>query len=390
MTHQPTVIVATLLSEQGPTGVQTHFNTFKETLRDSGVKLEILTPFDAPKALVYPVFALRRLIDPWSGVLSVWWYRHWHAVFLRWVLRRRLAKTRECAIYAQCPVSALSALRARLSPTQRVVMVVHFNRSQAEEWSEKGKISNDGMMARRIRELEESTLTRLDGIVYVSTYMKQVLEESIPLLRRVPHTVTPNFCRPPAAPAKAMEPVDIINVGTLEPRKNQQFLLRVLAAAARQDRRYTLALVGDGPDRSMLERLVDDLGLRGQVFFLGYRQQAITLMAAASVYVHSATVENLPLSIIEAMASGLPVLAPAVGGIPDLFVAGEQGHFWNTDREDEAAQLLIELLESPAAMQRMQGSARERFVTCFSAEKVAARLYGFLVVADGNAVSVGS
>jgi glycosyltransferase involved in cell wall biosynthesis len=386
----PLIVIATILNERGPTGVQTHFQALRGYLDECGQRSILVTPFSAPKFLVYPIFAVRRIIDPLSGVISVWWYRYWHSVFLSMALKRVLSKTRNCVVYAQCPPSAHAALEARRTVDQRVVMAVHFNGSQADEWSEKGRIGRDSLMASRIRALELAVLPSLDGIVYVSRYMKIQLEARIPSLKKLSNAVIPNFCRPMTGASKNMETVDVISVGSLEPRKNHGFILEVLAHAARQGRRYTLALIGDGPDRVSLERHARALGIEGQVRFLGNRPGAIEFMGSARLYVHSAFMENLPLAIIEAMASGLPILAPAVGGIPDLFGEGEEGFFWKLDDVPAAAELLIRTLEDASGLERMSNAARARFDGRFDEATVARRLYAFIVSQFGAARAVSA
>ena len=141
------IIFATLLHEQGETGVQTHMGVFREYLEGKGREVRILTPFSSPRTLVYPVFAVRRLIDPVSGPLSVWWYRYWHYRFLRLALSRELGDGRPKIVYAQCPLSAKAAMEARSCPEQRIVMAVHLNLSQALEWAEKGKIREKGFLS---------------------------------------------------------------------------------------------------------------------------------------------------------------------------------------------------------------------------------------------------
>lgn len=374
---EPQIVIATLLTAEGPTGVQSHFNELRHHLLEIGRPTELVTPFDAPRAVVYPTFALRRIIDLISPSASVWWYRHWHEVFLRWALRRRLAESPRSVVYAQCPLSARAALESRQGTSQPVVMVVHFNGSQADEWCEKGKLKTDGAIANSIRSVEHRVLPSLDGIVYVSRYMKDKLEMRIPSLRNVDSTVIPNFCRP--APARGrMSQVDVINVGTLEPRKNQSFLIRALAHASGRGHRYTLALVGDGPDRIKLERLAHDLGIEQQVRFLGNQPRAIDLMTSARMYAHSATVENLPMALIEAMACGLPILAPAVGGIPDLFEDGEGGIFWNTDDHIAGGELLVRILGNSDALISMGHAAKARFDDQFETSRVATRLEAFI------------
>jgi len=382
--REPVIVVATIMSEEGTAGVQTHFNALRRHLEARHRPSMLVTPFDAPKALVYPLFAVRKLVDPWSGRASVWWYRHWHEFFLRMALRRRLPETANCIVYAQCPLSVQAALAARRHPHQKIVMVVHFNGSQADEWCDMGKMRRDGAPARRIRALEARILPSLDGIVYVSRYMKRELESRIPPLKCVPNAVIPNFCRPPAETAEVHEPVDIITVGTLEPRKNQQFLLQVLAYAMRRGKRYTLSVLGDGKDRRKLERLAHDLGIRAQVRFHGHRPHAIQWMKSARLYAHAATLENLPLALIEAMACGLPILAPAVGGIPDLFENGEAGYFWPLDDVPQAGDLLIRLLENADDLARAARFAKARFDERYESGRVADRLYAFIVRCAGE------
>jgi len=84
------------------------------------------------------------------------------------------------------------------------------------------------------------------------------------------------------------------------------------------------------------------------------------------------------LALIEAMACGLPILAPAVGGIPDLFENGEAGYFWKLDDVPAAGELLIRLLESADELARAARLAKVRFDTHYETERVAERLYAFM------------
>lgn len=372
------VIVATLLRETGETGVQTHFNAFRDYLQ-ADVPVEVVTPFAAPSWAVYPVFGLRRLVDRIDSTASVWWYRYWHYLFLRLALRERL-RDGHGVIYAQCPLSARAALEARVSPSQRVVLVTHFNISQAHEFAMKGQIHEGGRYYRAIRAMEARILPQVDGVVYVSEFMRQTLEKEMPPIAKVPAAVIPNFvARPPNGEPNDNRPLrDLISIGTLEPRKNQQYLLRVLAAAAKHGRRYTLTLVGDGPDRSMLENLADELGVAELVDFAGFRPDAASLLAGHRAYVHGALIENLPLTLVEALARGLPVFAAAVGGIPEVFTEGVEGSFWPLDDADAGAQRLMEILDDPARYACCVKAAQARFEERFEAGAVGERLLRFV------------
>ena len=86
-----------------------------------------------------------------------------------------------------------------------------------------------------------------------------------------------------------------------------------------------LQLVGDGPTRSATERLVADLGIRDRVEFPGDRDDIAQLLCRADIFVLASKLDNLPISILEAMRAGLPVIASDVGGISELVIHGETG-----------------------------------------------------------------
>lgn len=374
----PPIIIATILHEQGPTGVQAHFNTFKEYLLARGRRVRIVTPFDAQRALVYPVFGVRYAIDRLHGGASVWWYRHWHYVFLKQVLRELLRDGRPAVVYAQCPLSAKAALEVRRTMAQRVIMVAHFNISQAHEWAEKGKIPSGGRLFRHIEQLEWTVLPRLDGLVYVSRFVQAQLQTRIGRLHRVPAAIIPNFVHPSSAEDDEGVHGDLINIGTLEPRKNQRYLIEVLMRASRLGHRYTLTLVGDGPDRPMLESLVRSNGLVEQVTFLGNRRNAARYIPHHRIYAHSATMENCGVAIIEALAAGAPIVAAEVGGIPEIYRSGIEGIFWPLDDPTEGAHRLISLMGTPKRLDQMSTAARERYSTTYTPAIAAERLCDFL------------
>jgi hypothetical protein len=138
------IIIATILRERGGTGVQSHFNTFRSFLQRVRREVCVITPFRLSPLLVYPIFGVRKIIDPFSGVASVRWYRYWHYLLLKLALRRELADGQPAMIYAQCPLSAKAALEVRDPRRHQVVLVAHFNISQAYEWAEKGKLKPGG------------------------------------------------------------------------------------------------------------------------------------------------------------------------------------------------------------------------------------------------------
>ena len=368
---------------EGDTGVQAHFCAFLAWAQEMALPVTLITPYSSPRWQVYPVFALRHLIDPLHRSASVWWYRYWHTLFLRRALRSALADGRPCTIYAQCPLSAAAALSARTTVTQRVVMVAHFNISQADEWVGKGMIREGGTLYYAIRRFEAQTLPRLDGLVFVSDFMRRQVAARIPQTTNVPYRIVPNFLPDPGMDSNpAQAETDLICIGTLEPRKNQRYALEIMASAVRQGQPLSLTVVGNGPDREALVSMALERGIRQQVTFAGFVTNAAGLMPMHRAYLHVAQMESFGIVLIEAMAHGLPVFAPAVGGVPEVFTDGCEGRFIPLDDAEEAARTIISWLDSPQTMTLARKAARERFLAHFESSKVALDLANFLIHPD--------
>ena len=376
------IIIATIMREQGETGVQTHFNMLKEFVLERGVKACVITPFSFYQCLVLPVFALRKIIDILSGELSVWWYRYWHYFFLKQALKAELAEQAQkgipVVIYAQCPLSAKAALEARTTENQKVIMAVHFNISQADEWAYKGKIKIGSWVYNKIKTLENEVIPLLDAIVYISSFMKETIEKNISKSTKLKSIVSPNFIFTPKPLDSNNIEGDLISIGTLEYRKNQSYLLRVLSEAKKMGRSYSLTLIGEGADRVTLEALAQSLDVARQVKFLGFQKNAAQFLYTHRLYVHSSLIDNLPIALIEALACKLPILAGAVGGIPEMFSDGVEGFYWSLDDPAAGAKKLIALMEDKETYNKMAEAAKARFSANFQSSVVANRLLSFL------------
>jgi glycosyltransferase involved in cell wall biosynthesis len=127
----------------------------------------------------------------------------------------------------------------------------------------------------------------------------------------------------PKATHSSEQPV-IVSVGRLQaPQKDFRTLIRALALLPEGS--FRALVVGEGPDLDQLVRETSDLGVHNAVEFLGHRGDVPEVLASADVFVLATTYESLPMSIIEAMAAGLPVVATATGGVPELVAEGETG-----------------------------------------------------------------
>lgn len=164
-------------------------------------------------------------------------------------------------------------------------------------------------------------------------------------------------------------------VAALRPEKAHEALLDAVAVLRDRGRKVRALLAGDGQRRVPLETIAASLGIADRVSFLGVRDDVARLLHASDVVVlpSRAVVETLPLAVLEAMAAGIPVIASAVGSVPEVVVDGETG--WLIPPADglELARRIEHVLDEPAGAARVAARAREHVVARYSIERTAAQ-----------------
>jgi colanic acid/amylovoran biosynthesis glycosyltransferase len=160
----------------------------------------------------------------------------------------------------------------------------------------------------------------------------------------------------------------LLAVGRLHSVKDHAFLVRACRLLKNRDIHFACAIAGEGPERASLQTLIGDLGLQGEVRLLGHlsRQQLDVRYAAADL---SSRSEGIPLVLMEAMARGKPVLAPAITGIPELVLDGQNGFLYHPGSlEDFAAR--VELVQRrKSALGPLARAARQHVLQHFNREK---------------------
>ncbi len=185
--------------------------------------------------------------------------------------------------------------------------------------------------------------------------------------------------RPLASALGLRDRVLVGTVGRLSPEKDQLTLLRAhLALLTRRPglaSRLALLIVGEGPLRSELQAILDAAppAYRATVHLLGARDDVPALMREWDLFVLPSRTEGISNTILEAMASGLPVLATAVGGNPELVVEDETGRLVPRDDPEAMAHALDDLLSDPSRMARMGQAGRARVEERFSIEAMVAK-----------------
>lgn len=155
----------------------------------------------------------------------------------------------------------------------------------------------------------------------------------------------------------------LLSVERLQEPKDVHTLLRALATLPPE--RFSAVIVGDGPERPALEAEARALRLGKAVRFAGERRDVPRLLAAADVFVLSSTSEGAPVAVLEAMAAGLPVVASAVGGVPELVVNGETGMLVAPGDPAALGAALVRLVDDAALRRRLGTAGRDRARAAF-------------------------
>jgi glycosyltransferase involved in cell wall biosynthesis len=153
----------------------------------------------------------------------------------------------------------------------------------------------------------------------------------------------------------------VIQVARLNRLKDLPTAIRATKLLASEHPVARLVIVGEGEDRPQLERLTEELQLEKRVLFLGSRPDVTRLLQSADAFMLSSISEGIPLTLIEAMASGLPCVATRVGGVPEVIRDGETGLLIGAGDPVGLAAQLGRLLSSPGLRQRL-GKSGHRYV----------------------------
>jgi len=178
---------------------------------------------------------------------------------------------------------------------------------------------------------------------------------------------------PPSLPAAwgvGTRELSGVSLANLTWHKDHEVLLRATAEVVRSCPGFRLVLIGDGPERGRIERLVGELGLGANVVLAGQVAQASRLLRKFHFSVLASVQESFPNAVVESMAAGVPVVATRVGGIPELVREGVDGLLVPAREPRHLAEAMLTLLREPWLADRLGRSARERIGETFTVEKM--------------------
>lgn len=162
----------------------------------------------------------------------------------------------------------------------------------------------------------------------------------------------------------------VVQVARLDTIKDHGTAIRAVAAVRARHPGVRLLVVGDGPERNSIEQAIAAEELGDRVVMLGSRNDVPQLLAAADAFLLTSLSEGIPMTIIEAMASGVPVVATAVGGVPELIEEDRTGMLRSVGDAEGLADALVRLAESQGLRDQLAAAANERVRTRFSEAKM--------------------
>jgi len=146
--------------------------------------------------------------------------------------------------------------------------------------------------------------------------------------------------------------------GRLSPEKGHRYLLQAVARLTGRIPRLVLILLGEGRERATLEDLARDLGIRKHVIFAGFKKDIRPWIQACDLLINPSLTEGMPNVVLEAMALGIPVVATAVGGVPDLIQNGKSGLLVPPARDEILAAAIYRLFANPAEARHLVQNAQ--------------------------------
>jgi len=153
--------------------------------------------------------------------------------------------------------------------------------------------------------------------------------------------------------------------GRLDPVKNLKFLFDIFANWARTYNHARLLIVGDGPEKPYLEHLSQQEPFCGRVVFTGQQQDTLPYLRAIDVFLLTSLREQMPMTVLEAMSVGVPVVATKVGEMPYILDDGVNGFIYSCETAPQAFAPSFSVLLSPTRKRDMGDAARRKIVSLF-------------------------
>ena len=257
----------------------------------------------------------------------------------------------------------------------RVPRVIHTRHGRRLHASARGRFAFRGLakFVNRVVSVSEDThrLTLREGI---NEPKAMVIRNGVDLGR---------FPLRPARTCTGPGSNRLVVVARLSPEKDIATLIHAVSLVRETRPDWTLDVVGDGPERSSLEALTLTLGIETLVRFHGQQQDVARMLSDASIFVLPSRTEGISLTLLEAMATGLPVVACRVGGNPEVIVDGETGILVPPREPRLMADAILQIQSDMESARRMGNAGRERVERDFCVRRMVSEYEKLYEMTDG-------
>ncbi len=178
-------------------------------------------------------------------------------------------------------------------------------------------------------------------------------------------------------PVEQQHDCDLVCVSRLIKTKNVDYLVRIVAAMAKEEPNVLVRIIGDGPERPNLHKLAEDLEIADKVVFHGHIDDVGRYLSKAKMFILPSATEGMSIAILEAMSYGLPVACMPIGDLPDAVIDNKTGLLLDQNNPQAAAAKLLAALRDDPSLQEMGAAARNRVVQQFSIGAITQRWDGF-------------
>ena len=244
--------------------------------------------------------------------------------------------------------------------------------------------------------LTRFSIVQSDAVTAPSAWLAEATYQNLDVPRDRVIEVIPNFVDTrrfaPASPTgkarPAGTPAVLVHVSNFRSLKRVDDVVGIFAEAQRRapERAMTLRLVGDGPERERIRRMVQSAALEAQVQFLGEQTDLVSVLRGADLFLLPSESESFGLAALEAMSCGVPVIASRVGGVPEVVIDGETGLLAPVGDIAAMAGHVVRLLADAPLRARLGHAARQRAETAFPLEPTVGKyeaLYRRLIASRG-------
>jgi len=164
-------------------------------------------------------------------------------------------------------------------------------------------------------------------------------------------------------------------------------MVEIAKIVSKKSKNVRFVLAGDGSERDKLESIIERYGLQKSFTLIGHTENMDYFYKDLDLYINTSIHEGIPMSILEAMSYGLPVIAPEVGGIGEIIDDGVEGYLIHGRDPEDFAERCIRLVENRQLRAKMSKPAREKVIKEFSMEHMAEEYYKLYIRIAGNTVS---